>query len=213
MRIRRLLLVASLLGFAFASACTTTSKGDPPPTGTTTSDATPRTSGSGEPEDLPFAGAPEVNSPLDTSQYEKDPCQSLTADQAQYLNLPTTGKPADDAVLSAACEWENPTTRGYVQIAFIVDDPRGLSPEYDANKRHRWAYFEVLPNVEGYPAVARSRTDDRDIGHCTVVVGVADDMAFESIVRLSQANVEKKDPCKVASQVAGLAVQTMKKGA
>jgi hypothetical protein len=42
---------------------------------------------------------------------------------------------------------------------------------------------------------------------------VADDMAFESIVQLSQANVGKKDPCEVAVEVAGLALQTMKAGA
>lgn len=162
---------------------------------------------------MPFAGAPKVTDPLDTSRYEQDPCQSLTADQAQSRNLPPTGTINNKVALSKACEWKNPTTRGYVQISFIVDDPRGLSPEYDANNRKKWAYFDILPKIEGFPAVARDITEGRDNGYCSVVVGVADDMAFESNVQLSQANVGFKEPCGVAVDIAGLALQTMIQGA
>ena len=215
MLIRRSLLLASLFGLAIASACTTTSKGDPLPansTGVATSKSTPRTSGGGE-EELPFAGAPKVANPLDTSRYEQDPCLSLSSEQARELNLPAVGKATENEVLGVGCEWYNEETRGNVTIVFIVDDPRGLSPEYATNNRKEWAYFEVLPAIEGYPAVVRSLVDDRDIGHCTVVVGAADDMAFETILRLSQANVGQKDPCATAAEVAGLALKTMKQGA
>jgi uncharacterized protein DUF3558 len=215
MLIRRSLLLASLFGLAIASACTTTSKGDPLPansTGVATSKSTPRTSGGGE-EELPFAGAPKVTNPLNTSRYEQDPCLSLSSEQARELNLPAVGKATENEVLGVGCEWYNEETRGNVTIVFIVDDPRGLSPEYDTNNRKEWAYFEVLPAIEGYPAVTRSLVDDRDIGHCTVVVGAADDMAFETILQLSQANVGQKDPCATAAEVAGLAVKTMKQGA
>jgi uncharacterized protein DUF3558 len=214
MPIRRSLLLAGLLGLVFAAACTTTSKGDPLPANSTsvaTSNSTPRTSGNEE--ELPFAGAPKVAVPLNTSRYEQDPCLSLSAEQARELNLPTVGKATENEVLGVGCEWNNEETRGNVTIVFIVDDPRGLSPEYDANNRKEWAYFEILPTIEGYPAVARSLVDDRDIGHCTVVVGAADDMAFETILRLSQANVGRKEPCATAAEVAGLALKTMKQGA
>jgi len=214
MLIRRSLLAASLLSLALVSACTTTSEGDPRPAdpdGTTTS-GSPRTSGNGE-EDLPFAGAPKVKNPLDTSRYEQDPCKSLSADQTKPLNLPSTGKIDKNVALGIGCDWLNEETRGDVSINFLVDDPRGLSPEYDARKRGEWAYFEELPDIEGYPAVMRSGTDDRDKGKCSVVVGVADDMVFVTILQLSQANIGHKDPCEVATQVAGLALQTMKQGA
>jgi len=211
MLLRRPAIVASLLTLALVSGCTTTSQGEPRPattTDTSTSISTPDTSDNGE--ELPFAGAPKVNDPLDTSRFEQDPCLSLTADQAQSLSLPSTGATLENVALGNGCGWKNSETRGYVEIVFLVDDPRGLSPEYDANSRGKWAYFDELPNIEGYPAIARDGTDDRDIGHCSVLVGVADDMVFVSIVKLSQANVGQKDPCEVAAQVAGLALQTMK---
>lgn len=213
MSVRRLLLTTSLLGFVFVSACTTTSHGEPrPATETSMSDSTSTPSESND-EDLPFAGAPKVDDPLDTSRFEKDPCQALTADQAESLNLPAKGTLNDKVTLGIGCDWRNPETRGEVKINFIVDDPRGISPEYDAAEQGKWAYFDELPPIDGYPAIARDAVDDRDTGYCIVVVGVADDMAFESIVQLSGANVREKDPCDVAADVAGLALETMKAGA
>lgn len=203
-RLRRSVLAASLLGLTMIAGCTTVSQGTPRPTESST--------GSGD-EELPFAGAPKVDNPLDTSRYEQDPCKSLTSDQTTSLNLPATGTIDKRIALGIACDWFNPDTRGEATIAFLTDDPRGLSPEYDANDRGRWVYFEELPKIEGYPAVARAGTDDRDIGGCSVVVGVADDMVFESIVQLSQANIKHKDPCELAVQVAGMALKTMKAGA
>lgn len=204
MLIRRKLFAASLLGLALVSACTTTSKGDP--LAATPASSTP---GNGE-EDLPFAGAPKVDNPLDTSRYEKEPCEALTADQAQSLNLPPTGVINNDVALGVGCVWRNSTTHGYVGIDFLVQDPRGLSPEYQ--NRTKYDFFEVLPDIEGFPAIARGGSTDRDHGICTVMVGVADDMVFASNVQLSQVNIGQKEPCDVAAQVAGLAVQTMRRG-
>jgi hypothetical protein len=209
MRIRRSLALSSLLGIVMVSACTTPSEGDPQPADPTESTIS-TSAGNGEKE-LPFAGAPKVNNPLDTSRYEKDPCRSLTASQAQSLNLPPTGTFNDEVALAVGCTWFNEQTRGEVNIDFIVKDPQGLSPEYAANRRGEYDFFDELPDIEGYPAVARG-TDIRHNGFCTVVVGVADDMAFASSVQLSVANVENGDPCKKAAEVAGLALQTMKAG-
>jgi Protein of unknown function (DUF3558) len=206
MVIRIPLLAAALIGLAFTSACTTTSKGDPLPASST--GTTP--SGSGN-EKLPYAGAPTVKNPLDSSEYERDPCKSLSPEQAQSLNLPATGKTDEDEPLGVGCTWRNEATRGEADIVFLVDDRRGLSPEYESRNQGELPNFEELPAVEGYPAITRKGADK--YGGCTVVVGVADDMAFEVSVALSQANIGKREPCEVASQVAGLAVQTMKRGA
>lgn len=207
MFLRRSLLAVSLVALA-ATACTTTSQGEPRATPTETRSSGPTQKPSED--ELPFAGAPAVDDPLDTSRYALDPCEALTATQVESLNLPSQGTIDDDVALGIGCNWKNADTRGEVKINFFLDDPRGLSPEYQADKNGKWAYFEELPDIGGYPAVSRDGVDDRHLGYCPVVVGVADDMVFEAIVQLSQANVGQKDPCEVAVQVAGMALQTMK---
>ena len=212
MLIQRCTLGASLLVLALVSACTTTSHGEPRPVEaeTATSGPAPTTSGNSD-EELPFAGAPKVDDPLDTSRYEQDPCLTLTAEQTEPLNLPGKGEINDKVALGIGCDWFNRETRGEVSINFIVDDPRGLSPEYESEQQGEFPDFTELPAIDGYPAITRDGASE--YGDCTIVVGVADDMAFESIVQLSQANVGQKDPCEVAVEVAGLALQTMKAGA
>jgi hypothetical protein len=210
------LILIILLGLTLAAGCTTTSEGEPRPADPTSSASADPTSGSpgGDEEELPFAGAPKVNDPLDTSRYEEDPCRSITGEQAQQeLNLPPTGEPMENVALGVGCEWKNTDTRAYLHIVFIVDDPRGLSPEYQVNDEGGWEFFEERPDIEGYPAVARDGVDDRARGRCTVVVGVADDMAFESTLQLRGSNIGKKDPCEMAAFAASLALQTMKQGA
>lgn len=205
-------LVVPILGLAIASACTVTSKGESrpePDTGSPSSNSAPSTT-SGSEVELPFAGAPKVKDPLDTSIYEQDPCKSLTAAQAQSLNLPPSGIINDDVALGIGCDWTNSDTRGKAKINFIVDDPRGLSPEYKANEDGKWKYFDDVPDIEGYPAVSRGAIDDRDLGYCTLIVGTADDMAFATIVQLPLADGGTDDPCEAAAEAAGLALQTMK---
>lgn len=158
-----------------------------------------------------FAGAPKVDDPLDTSRFEADPCQTLGADQTQPLNLPATGEPMAHVALGVGCEWKNTESRGYAQIIFADEGQDGLSAEYQADADGDWEYFEELPDIEGYPAITRAGSDSRDVGHCIVVVGVADDLVFESIAQLSERNVGHKDPCVMAAQAAGLALQTMKR--
>ncbi len=119
----------------------------------------------------------------------------------------------DNVTLGNGCAWYNKETGGEVNIVFAAGEQDGLSSEYQAHEDGKWEVFEKIPDIEGYPAVIRAGSDRRDLGNCLVVVGTADDMVFESIVQLSDANVGQKDPCDVAVQVAGLALQTMKNGA
>jgi hypothetical protein len=113
----------ALVGLVLASACTTASLGEPRP-------ATETTATSGEP---PFAGAPKVDDPLDTSRSEADPCRALTADQTRHVTLGT------------GCEWKNTESRGYAQIVSADGDQYGLSAAYQANEDGDWEYFEELP--------------------------------------------------------------------
>ncbi len=208
MRTRSLTL---LIGLAVLAGCTSTSEGTPRPTTDDTAENTPPSS-SEEPDgdELPFAGAPEVTDPLDTDRFQQDPCQALTATQAQELAVTFPGGPYDGA-LGKACEWKSPTDRlAAVDVRFLSDDPRGLSALYLANESGGYVYFDELAPIEGYPAVARDGVDDRDIGKCTVVTGTSDEDAFEVVLRLSQANVGEKDPCETAALVAEMALSTMK---
>jgi hypothetical protein len=211
--------VLGVLGVVVVAGCTTTSEGTPSPT--PTSDATvestistPQPSGTSEPrgDELPYAGAPEVDNPLDTTRFQQDPCQSLTAAQAQELNVNWPGE-LREAALGNRCRFKGVSDPGArVEVAFLDKDPRGLSAEYQAEEDGKWEFFEVLDPIEGHPAVARAGTDDRPNGGCTVVIGASNEIAFEVALLLSQANIGVKDPCETAAMVAGMALQTMKAG-
>jgi uncharacterized protein DUF3558 len=208
--VRSVSAALGVLAVFVVTGCTTTSPGEPLPASngeTSSSDSPPSSNGGGQ--ELPFAGAPKVDDPLDTTRFQQDPCQALTPDQAQSLGFPTEGKPRT-APLGKACTWENPESRGLVEIHFLDGNPSGLSGEYQANTDGKYAYFDPLPPIEGYPAVATDIVDDRDAGKCTVVVGVSDEVTFEVPIRLSTVNVGHKDPCQIAAMVAGKALQTMK---
>ena len=207
---RHAFLVA-LLGLALAG-CTTTSSGDPAPADDQPTSEPGESPSSASAADLPYAGAPKVDDPLDTTEYQQDPCRTFTAAQTSELRLDASGKPID-APLGNACEWSSDQTRGYVQIRFKNKNPIGLSGEYQADKDGEFAFFDELDPIEGYPAVAIDVTDRRQRGLCSVVVGVADEVTFATVVQLSQANIGQKDPCDTAVDVAGMALQTMKQGA
>jgi hypothetical protein len=209
--VRRATAIVGVLAVFVVAGCTTTSPGEPLPTSraeTTSSDSPPSTDGG---QELPFAGAPKVDNPLDTNRFQQDPCQALTADQAQSLGFPPEGK-SRTAPLGKACTWENHESRGLVEVHSLDGNPSGLSGEYQANRDGKYAYFDPLPPIEGYPAVATDIVDDRVVGKCTVVVGVSDEVTFEVPIRLSPENVGHKDPCQIATMVAGMALKTMKGG-
>lgn len=212
MRIRCSALLVAILCWAVAG-CTTTSVGEPtaaPPSETSTTDKTPPSTSEGD--ELPGDGAPKVEAPLDFSPFEQDPCSTLTSAQIQNLNLPTSGE-EEEIPYGVGCTWRNPSTRGSASVGIINGTGTGLSGAYAANKRGDYAYFNPLSDIEGYPAVATDRFDRRSEGICIVLVGVTDEVAVQFSVRLSETNIRKKEPCAVAADVAGMALQTMKAGA
>jgi hypothetical protein len=202
-----------VLGLAVLVSCSTTSEGSPKPaptndTGIESTDPTPPDTDPGD--DLPFAGAPKVDDPMDTTRFQQDPCLSLTEGQAQELSLTSPGEP-DEGGLGNICTWPSTADRtARVTVAFLNKDPRGLSALYKANDDGKFVYFEELAPIEGFPAIARDGVEDRDIGKCKVVVGTSDEIAFELVLQLSQVNVGKKDPCETAAMVAGMTLRTMK---
>lgn len=177
----------------------------------TTTDVEQPPTSENDPDELPSDGAPKVENPLDTSKFQQDPCQSLTATQSQGLDLGSAGKPIG-MPLGNACNWRNEQTRNRAQIGFLDKDPRGLSSEYRAEKNGNLELFDELPPIEGFPAVVRGTIDDRDYGGCTVVVGASDEIAFEVIRQIPRSEIGQKEPCEAAAEVAAVALQTMKQG-
>lgn len=200
-----------LLGLATVvtlTSCTTPSAGEPTPE---TSSAPSGTSESDEPDgdDLPSHGAPKVENPLDVSEFEEEPCKSLTQQQAQDLNVPESQP--DENQFGKLCRWGSPEIlSGNLTVGFMSEVKRGLSSVYEENEKDRLKYFEKLPKIEGYPAVAWDTGHADPLGTCAVSVGVADELSFVIILQLSDANVGHKDPCDTAATVASLVLQNMK---
>jgi uncharacterized protein DUF3558 len=204
-------MVVGMFVVAAVAGCTSTSDGEPVPATSVESPASgPLSSSPGTDQELPFAGAPKVDDPLDTNRFQKDPCQTLTAGQVRSLAMAPAGKLRKDAPLGRSCTWTNPDTGAEVEVHFLDEDPRGLSAQYQT--KDQYAYFDELPPIEGHPAIAADVADDRSNGLCTVSVGVSDETTFIVPVRLSSENVGHKDPCQVATLVAGMALKTMKGG-
>lgn len=194
--------IACAVALLFLTACTTNTAGtarpatDAPVTTTTPSETRP-------------AGAPNVTEPLDISRFVGDPCLVLTASQAQQLGLPQTGVLRDGA-LGKACRWSNRQTFLSISINMLNEDPAGLSAFYRANEAGKWAYFEPVPSVEGYPAVAYDALDSRADGKCAVVVGTANELAFDTAIQVADADIGKTDPCEAAIAAVALMMRTMK---
>jgi hypothetical protein len=204
----RLPLIVATLGVLVATGCTTTSEGTPLPGSTSTSASSDEPSSG----DLPSDGAPKVNDPLDVSHFEKNPCDALTPENTQTLNLPPDGEQKGDS-LGETCYWRNSQTRGTVGLHFTSGDKRGLSSLYREAKRDNFAYFEPIDDIEGHPAVAYFPDAKKPTITCVVAVGLSDQLMFAAQVDLSDANIGHKDPCEAAAQVAGMAMKTMREAA
>jgi hypothetical protein len=203
----RLSLLVATLGLIVVAGCTTTSEGAPLPDSTSTSEAP--SSGESPSDDLPSDGAPEVEDPLDASHFEQNPCDALTSEDAEALNVPTPGEPTEVA-FGKGCRWRNKQTQGVVGIQFYSTDKRGLSSVYREAKGSDFPYFEPIADIEGLPAVAYDPETAKPTGDCSVAVGVTDQLAFAVQLDLSSANTGQKDPCTVAAQAAGMMAKTMR---
>lgn len=98
-------------------------------------------------------------------------------------------------------------------MRFQDKHPFGLSSLYQAYEDGKYAFFNELAPIEGYPAVSFDAIDRRDTGSCTVMVGVSDEIAFEIALQQSSANIGQTDPCETAVMVAGMALRTMQEAA
>lgn len=181
------------------------------PTGEGGSGGTPTTGGEANPG-LPHSGAPKVETPLaDTASWEADPCSAVTDSQFQSVDLEIrVTEPDPEGAFGPTCDWVI-DGGGSFSGAFIAGGG-GLSAIYANNEKGRFDVFEVIEDIEGQPAVMALGTDSRSDGVCAADVGIRDDMAYTVIMTADPGTPQGDDPCKWASTIAGLAVQTMKGG-
>ncbi len=202
-------LTAGFATIALFAGCSEQSSGDPGPTlGSPAGES--QSPGSG----LPDSGAPKVENPIDTARFEAKPCS--VASRAQ---LKKAGYEFDDAEprpgnsTGSECKWTFAESgQGIVAGTFVTLGGRGLSDLYDQRDTSYRALFEEVPSVAGYPAVIYNTVDARPSGLCTVSVGVRDDLTYEIAASLISGHPNYADSCKVALEIAEIAVETMKKG-
>jgi len=164
---------------------------------------------SGSDGDLPSDGAPKVENPLEASHFERKPCDVLTSEDAETLNIPPTGEQKSNPAIGESCLWYNHDTGGSLAATFYSKDKGGLSSVYREARTESWAYFERIDDIEGHPAVAFTLKEEKPEYGCVVVVGLTDQLTFSADVALSDANVGKSEPCPLAAKAAGMMVRTM----
>lgn len=200
----RATLAAALASAAllFVAGC-----GDETASGTPT--AAPSTGPSSSASDF---GAPEVETPLDTSSIDSTPCDVATAEQIEQLPGTNSEKKTEDtATKSKSCAWffedEDQFSLGSVRAGTILEPgANGLQTYYKADSNGNLGHFEELPPVMGYPAVAYEQAA-KNPGDCTMAVGVRNDMAYSVSIGLRKDHPNYDDPCTVGRKIAEFAIE------
>ena len=212
-RAGKVLCIAAIVG-VLAVGCNTSEQGSPT-TATSVSGVGPASTTdpqqSSTTSSLPFAGAPKVSTPLDATKFLNDPCLALTSGQVAQLQV-GQGKESQGP-LGNKCEWVNHESLGYVNVQFLAKFREGLSAVYKANDDGKYAVFEPVADVAGFPAVVAGQQNDQNSGICIMFIGLSDDLAMQLGVRESESKRGTVEPCDVTKAVAPLVLETMKAGA
>ncbi|WP_134670316.1 MULTISPECIES: DUF3558 domain-containing protein [unclassified Amycolatopsis] len=194
---------AAVIGLAVLTAACSS-----PTDGTATPPASATASSS---QALPYGGAPKVENPLPDNVFSGDPCQGLTPQQiTKQLGSALPGKPSNEAVPS--CDWTNPDTNASIGLSYYPASNDGLSNTY-VNVKPQMKRWDVLPPIQGFPAVAYATQASQTPNTCDVVVGVTDRLAFLVDVAPRMERLGKVDSCAGAADVANDVVTTLKQKA
>jgi hypothetical protein len=150
---------------------------------------------------------PQVANPLDVAKFEQNACSLLTPARAREVANLVTNR-VDNSPAGQICHWSDDHRDG-VSLSLVRG---GLRNAY-GKRDYPSGYFEVAPDVLGYPAVYTSISDGRPDGTCTIGVGVRNDIALAVSSFLSSSSTYFKSPCQLVSKAAEAAVATIKEGA
>ncbi|WP_410607450.1 DUF3558 domain-containing protein [Amycolatopsis sp. lyj-109] len=186
-----------------ASACTTLQNGTaaPSPTDSVTTPA----------PQLPGAGVPGVAIPIDTTQFQRRPCTTLTDAQiAELLGPATQPKPEDIGNFGVGCSW-HPTsaTQAAVSVIYATKNQRGLTAIYE-QKGTTFPLFIPMDPIDGYPAVAYGQADLRAKGKCAIALGTSDQEIVDVSIALSEGKIDKRDPCAAARDVTATVLNNLR---
>ncbi|WP_336158208.1 DUF3558 domain-containing protein [Amycolatopsis sp. VC5-11] len=198
----RTLLPVAAAGLLLA-ACST-------PTGGAPSPATSPPESSPNSPSLPYAGAPKVENPLPDSVISGSPCDALTPEQVKAdVGHAADGQPDTLPGSGPSCNWFN-SAGANLAVFFTNKRHEGLSPYY-SQTRKQMKRFDVLPPIQGYPAVAYSDKPGPVSSFCQVAVGIADTADF--VVGVHVGDESTADACPVATQIAGQVLTNLKQKA
>ncbi|MFB9930671.1 DUF3558 domain-containing protein [Amycolatopsis halotolerans] len=152
---------------------------------------------------------PKVSNPLDATKYEQNPCSLLSQTQATEV-INSVRNRQGKGLVAPICTWYDDRDNS-VGLG-LLPNQGGLAAAY-SNSDSESGYFEVAPDVNGYPAVFAGTTDDRKRGGCQIAVGIKDDETFTASVMLDKSFPGYNDPCSLAAKTAAAAVTTLKAGA
>ncbi|GAA3586559.1 DUF3558 domain-containing protein [Amycolatopsis ultiminotia] len=192
----------ALLGAALLlAACSSTTAGTPSPAPSSSTAPASRVP--------PYAGAPKVENPLPDSVLAGDPCQALTQEQiVSDVGPGITGKQESASGFGPTCDWPDSDAGSLLTVSFMTGQKLGLSALYDQTRK-LMKRFDVLPPVQGYPAVAYDDHPGPQSPSCQTAVGISDTLRFEIGVELGAANRDKTDACRITTAVAGQVLTTL----
>jgi hypothetical protein len=199
---RNIITLGTLLSAALlAAGCSSSAPGEPGPLTTSAGAVASSTAN--------LYGAPHVSNPLDTSAFQKNPCSSLTTAQLNALNVGTQSEVRNNPA-GPTCAWKPGAgeSRSVALITYVTSG-QGLSGVY--SDKNAGGPFEILPPVDGYPAVYAPVTDERSRGVCQIGVGVSDTLVVVIGLTINSGQY-KTDPCTPNTQLAADVISNIKSG-
>lgn len=186
---RRLVALTGLVGLALLQGCSAQTVTGSPPSGVSAS-----VSGSSAPL------APKVENPLPASLFTKHPCDSsLTDGQLTQLLGEVPASRHTDNQAGPGCGWTKRSTGAGINIAWMIGLKSGLSDYYAQKSTDA---FQQPIEVGGYPAVEYNSTEASPITDCSVGVGIADNLVFDSHYVVGSNRRGTLNPCDAAKSIA-----------
>ncbi|GAA3658674.1 uncharacterized protein DUF3558 [Lentzea atacamensis] len=180
-------------------------------TGTPTTATTPTSNSSGG-GDTTANGAPKVKNPLDVKAFEANPCGMATPAQVEAFGLPGVTGRVNSGAPGASCIWLGASAPSKITpSATLIPGGKGLDAMYQ--NKDSYAAFEVLPAIQGYPAIMNLQVDQRADGNCDVSVGLSDEVALLVLIVTEKGSPRFADPCGAATEFANQVITTIKAGA
>ncbi len=157
-------------------------------------------------------GAPHVSNPLNVAKYETHQCSVLTSAQLQALHIGTDSKAetTDQALSGPSCVWSSISDTTATGATFVIaTNGSGLSSLYA--QRSSLPLFDVISDIDGYPAVIFGLADQRSQGTCSIAAGASDQVAIGFAVSINDPAQESAS-CSVAEQGLQQIIENIKNG-